>query len=168
MQGPPSSHKMMMKDITVVFVICLTAALIGSSLTELPPECNDYLVLDDSTRNVHHGNEEYYCDWANTTSPDWQGSNWYRMMPPAGVVITETSLEMYHCGTSFPGWIRGTHPTDEGEQVDVEACFSADYGNGDDCYYTQNIKITNCGEYYVYFLPESPRCATRYCAASTF
>ena len=89
-------------------------------------------------------------------------------MPPAGMVMTESSLKVLHCGTYRPGWIRGTHPTDEGEQVTAEVCFSFDNGDGDDCRYTQNIEITNCGEYYVYFLPQTPWCDMRYCAASTF
>ena len=79
--------------------------------------------------------------------------------------MTETSLEYNHCGTVAPGWIRGTHPTDEGETVTVEVCFS---WNGYDCNRSQNIEITYCGEYYVYFLPEAPWCSARYCAASTF
>ena len=159
---------MLVKEITGVLVICLTAAVIGSSVTELPPECNDYLILNDPTRNVNHGVEDY-SDNDECPSQDWQGSNnWYRMMPPAGVVITETSLEWKHCGTTAPGWIRGTHPTDEGEKVTVEVCFSYDDGDVDDCHYTQNIDITYCGEYFVYLLPETPGCAKRYCAASTF
>ena len=160
----------MFKNITGVLVICLTAAVIGSSVTELPPECNHYLILDDPTRNVNHGFEEYEDNVDNCgydTSPDWKGENWYRMMPPAGVVMTETSLERFHCGTSHPGWIRGTHPTDEGEKVTVEVCFSGDIGDGSDCLFTQNIEITHCGEYYVYLLPEVG-CGNRYCAASTF
>ena len=162
---------MMIKNITGVLVICLTAAVIGSSLTELPPECNDYFILNDSSRNINHG-WEGHCDrdddWS--ISPDWQGSNnWYRMMPPAGVVIPETSLEYEHCGTTLPGWINGSHPTDEGEQVDVEVCFSWDTGDGKcDCYWSQNIEITHCISYYVYYLPETQWCNTRYCAADTF
>lgn len=142
------------------------------TVTELPPECNDYLILDDSTRNVNHGSERY-CDVDNhicvyDTSPDWQGgNNWYRMMPPAGVVMTETSLEYNHCGTKAPGWIRGTHPTDEGEQLTVEVCFIDDTGNGNDCSWSQNFEITHCGEYYVYFLPEFLLCIARYCGADT-
>ena len=163
-------RKMMIKNITGVLVICLTAAVIGSSASELPPECNDYLILDDSTRNVNHGQEKFYCDndGGSFPSPDWHGRNWYRMKSPAGVVMTETSLEMDYCGTDHPGWIHGTHPTDEGETVTVEVCFSFYNGFGDDCYWSQNIQITNCGEYYVYFLPEAPQCGCRYCAASTF
>ena len=61
---------MMIKNITGVLVICLTAAVIGSSVTELPPECNDYLILDDSTRNVNHGEENYCDDDDYKTSPD--------------------------------------------------------------------------------------------------
>ena len=83
--------------------------------------------------------------------------------------MTEISLEYQHCGTQYPGWIRGNHPTDEGETVTVEVCFSFYHGDyGKDCQFTKNIEITNCGEYYVYLLPETPYCGARYCAASNF
>ena len=49
--------------------------------------------------------------------------------------------------------------------VEVE---SDDTGDGEyDCRFPQNIDITHCGEYYVYFLPETPSCMARYCAAFT-
>ena len=69
---------MMIKNITRVFVICLTAALIESSASKLPPECNHYTILDDRTRNVNHGYWNY-CDNVDVdavtdTSPDWQGT----------------------------------------------------------------------------------------------
>ena len=154
---------MMIKNITRVLVICLTAAVIGSSASELPPQCNAYLILADATRNVNHGfeyNGDHYNDWCDyRTSPDWQGSNnWYRMMPPAGVVIPETPIGLEHCGTGLPGWIQGSHPANEGEQVTVKVCFRPD------CPLSRNIQITNCGGYYVYLLPDVD-CGCRYCAA---
>ena len=158
---------MMIKNIILVFVICLTASVIVSCASELPPECTEYLILDDPSRNVNHG-YEMYCDsdfeWA---SPDWQhGNSWHRMMSPAGVVIPETAPGMDHCGTHLPGWITGTHPTEEGQQVEVEVCFSS--GDGDnDCLYNQRILVTNCGAYFVYFLAEVQYCWARYCAADS-
>ena len=166
---------MMVKNITGVLVICLTAAVIESSVTELPPECSDYLIMDDSSRNVHNGYEkytdednDYNCGY--DTSPDWHGRNWYRMMPPAGVVITETSLTDHHCGSLRPGWIQGSHPTNEGEQVDALVCFSADAGDGagGECEWGKPIQITHCGDFYVYYLFQVPACAARYCAADKF
>ena len=160
---------MMIKNITGVLVICVTAAVIGSSALELPPECNDYHILNDTTRNVSHGREEY-CDQYGrpSSSPDWlYGDQWYRLMPPAGVVIPQNSVGYQQCGTSYPGWIRGTHPTDVGAQVEVELCFSGDTGDSDDCLWSKNILVTHCDQYYVYFLPETPHCYLRYCGADT-
>ena len=81
--------------------------------------------------------------------------------------MAETSPEDGLCGTGMPGWIHGTHPTDEGETVTVEVCFSADTGNGNDCSWSQNIEITHCRSYFVYFLPKAPVCISRYCGADT-
>ena len=86
-------------------------------------------------------------------------------MPPAGVVIPQKPPGFgQKCGTTFPGWINGTHPTDEGSKVEVEVCFS-DYDH--ECGFTQNIEVTHCGSYFVYFLAEAPGCAIRYCGADT-
>jgi len=124
--------------------------------------CSD---SSDSIDHVeHHWSDDDDCVYP---SPDWQGGNyWYRIMPPAGVVIPESSPESNHCGTMHGGWIHsGTHPTNEGEQVTVEVCFSFDNGNGDDCRQHKNILVTNCISYYVYYLPNVPFCGARYCAA---
>ena len=86
------------------------------------------------------------------------------MMPPAGVVIPETSQDMNHCGTTAPGWIRGSHPAEEGEQVEVEVCFNV-FGNG--CDSSENILVTHWGQYFVYFLKQVPFCYLRYCTADT-
>ena len=141
--------------------------------TVLPAECSEYLIMDDASRNNNHG-DEGYCDDndGHPTSPDWQGGRkWYRMLPPAGVVMPETSLERNHCGTRFPGWIRGSHPIHAGENKQVDVCFSREYdGNGDDChiYLNNKLQITKCDNFYVYFLPETQDCNLRYCAAENF
>ena len=46
----------------VIGTIILVKALIGSTEIDFPPECEEYLILDDSTRNVKHVNGPYYCD----------------------------------------------------------------------------------------------------------
>ena len=103
-------NRMMIKNIilAVTAVIHLTAAMIDNSTLQLPPECTNYLIMNDASRSVHHGTKfRGYCDDDYPffdTSPDWQGSNkWYRMMPPAGVVIPQTPAERDHCGTEYPG-----------------------------------------------------------------
>ena len=160
----------MMTNIIGVFVMLL-AIYLADAASELPPECNDYLVLDDPTRNVNHG-YEYNGDVSGSycTSVDWQGRNqWYRVIPPAGEVIPQTSVKWSHCGTYNGGWINGNHPTDVGQHVEVEVCFSADgYEDYDDCVAHHNIGVTNCGSYFVYYLTgEGISCGVRYCSADT-
>ena len=82
------------------------------------------------------------------------------------MVIPESIVEDSHCGSFAAGWINGTHPTVEGQQVNAEVCFTQDHGNG--IYWHQDILITHCGEYFVYYLPEAPHCYSRYCAAEQF
>jgi hypothetical protein len=39
-------------------------------------------------------------------------------------------------------------------------CFESSVGN---CEYQVNITVTNCDEYFVYMLPDTPTCMLRYC-----
>jgi len=136
--------------------------------TVLPKECGDYLSMDDGSRNIKKPGFQWYCDDDNDKkrSPDWQGGNhWYRMLPPAGVVIPETKLPEDHCGTRAVGWIRGSHPKQVGASKNVTVCFT---WSGRDCWRSNNIQITKCDNFFVYLLPEVRVCHSRYCAADTF
>ena len=136
--------------------------------------CNDitYLTLDDHTRSRNYGSDnpghEDVCDQTDCflrpcfgTSIDWHGSNWYRVISPAGSRITDTYVERHHCNTSYGGWINGTHPTVLDEIVDRTVCFSSSY---EDCHRPKEIQIRNCGEYYLYYLQETSMCDHRYCS----
>ena len=78
--------------ITVVsiFITSLVTSAVASS-SSIPPECNDYLMLNDSTRSQLHGYERYSDYLDEYASPDWEGEAWYRIIPPAGLVIPEIS-----------------------------------------------------------------------------
>ena len=107
----------------------------------------------------------FYCDKEgyDYTSSRWEGEGFYRFMEPSGTMMPESSPETYHCGTGNPGWLNGHHSEEIGLEVEKEVCFasgSSSCGNG-----RVNIKVTNCGTYYVYYLVETPFCYLRYCAA---
>ena len=141
-------------------------------------ECRNYATLNDTTRSISYGNGtepgsqtdgKRRCDnrgYNHPTidvSPDWKGTGWwYRFTLPAGTRIPESSPGDNHCGTSATGWLSGTHPTSTGESLDVKFCFHS--SNGDDCKFYQPGKITNCGEFFVYYLKDTSYCALRYCA----
>ena len=144
-----------------------------TTLTEpVPVQCNEYLILDDYTRNMRCGEPDHYpwtyCDLNDlyNTSPDWKnGDNWYRMLPPAGTMIPEQPSRPFYCGTAWSGWMQDSHPQEAGQTKDGRVCFSGNYGNGDDCHWSVQVKVTNCQNFYVYFLPEaSDSYYARYCA----
>ena len=87
------------------------------------------------------------------------------MMQPAGTQIPEATPGYEHCGTGAAGWLYGQHPTNLFQtSSNVGVCFDFDSGSYDDCYLETNINITNCGQFYVYQLPDTPACNLRYCS----
>ena len=132
--------------------------------------------MSDETRSVSYGSttvqgNKYYCDnkkisdkYSGTlNSPEWVGPAWYRFSMPAGTRIPESSPGNYHCGTGATGWLSGVHPTTPGASVNAKYCFTWD---GNDCYESNQGKVTNCGSYFVYYLENTPECADRYCATN--
>ena len=133
--------------------------------------------MTDDTRSVLYGDgtpkgsrvqvSKFYCDTTDTSkynsntlkSPGWVGPAWYRM--PAGTPrIPESSPGLWHCGTGTTGWLSGVHPTTPGASSDVKYCFP---WGVNDC--SSSIgKVTNCGNFFVYYLENAPYCDARYCA----
>jgi len=94
------------------------------------------------------------------TSPGWVGESWYRM--PEGTRIAGESPGSHQCGTSVPGYLKGTHPTTPGESLDnAKFCFGSKNNN---CVWSTIGSITHCaGAFMVYKLKDAPTCAARYC-----
>ena len=122
-------------------------------------------MLNDASRSVSNEKAKYYCDKSDRSnvSPGWVGSAWYRFTMPAGTRIPESSPGQYHCGTSLTGWLSGVHPTTPGASVNVKYCFAT---SNNDCYWSNQGKVTNCGSYFVYYLENTPACRARYCATN--
>jgi len=103
----------------------------------------------------------------DNTAPDWamggvwgDQPSWYRVVPPAGnKLLTEPPGEK-RCGTMASGWLEGEHPEEEGETLEAVAHF--DFDNNPK-YKSVPARITNCGDYFVYFLEEAPAWDFGYC-----
>ena len=67
---------------------------------------------------------------------------------------------LYKCNTNAPGWLKGEHPSVADGQVTRKACFH--WSNC--CSLSTNIKVRNCGSYYVYYLKSTGSCWYRYCS----
>nr|XP_022310403.1 uncharacterized protein LOC111115834 isoform X2 [Crassostrea virginica] len=82
---------------------------------------------------------------------------WYR----AGLhQIPTTDPWLATCGTLFPYWMDDTAPSNEGETKSVKVC---QVGFSGPCERTHNIRMTNCGKYYVYELIPLDICNAAYC-----
>ena len=78
--------------------------------------------------------------------------------------MSETPTIKNKCGTQATGWLDGSHPKLTGQTKDAKFCFT---WNGNNCNWSALGKVTNCGKFFVYKLPEAPVSGyLRYCAES--
>jgi len=108
--------------------------------------CNNYTVLSEADRAQGH-----IVTNASNYRSDRYGlvPGWYRFQGAAGDRIADKCVPMDHCGTRYPGWLSGAHPTIAEGVVIRTVCFSA-YKC---CHWYRNIRVKNCGAYFVYALP---------------
>ena len=97
-------------------------------------------------------------------SPGWQGAAWYRMAEPTGTTIPEEPIDIWHCNSEQPGWLKGRHPATPGEIINGKVCFSEIFYT---CYRETQIQIKHCTSYYLYYMVDTPDPWSRYCSTST-
>jgi len=122
-------------------------------------ECHNYKALDQADRAMGNTNQNNVkCDGRapdNIVVP-----RWYRMTGASGDKIPESCVPMRRCGTHAPGWLNGSHPAVLEGAVTRRVCY---HWSNNCCLWKNNIKIRNCGAYYVYQLVKPPACYLRYC-----
>jgi len=109
--------------------------------------CNNYTVLSEADRAQGHIviNARNYRDDYSDLVPGW-----YRFQGAAGDRMADKCVPRYHCGTQTPGWLSGTHPTVAEGVVIRRVCYNEYY---ECCSMFHNIRVKNCGAYFVYALP---------------
>lgn len=131
--------------------------------------CTDYKILDEKERNYQFNTPRgsWWCDEGRYTnskmSPKWHGTAWYRFLPPAGTKIAEEAPGHKRCGTWSPGWMQGSHPTNLGETVERTVCFQSQDETCDSSW-SKQIKVRNCGQFFLYNLVDVYHCVHGYCA----
>ena len=129
-------------------------------------ECNIYNKLAEEDREANYASVNYYCDRSDriyNVSQDWKGAGWYRFQHPAGILLAQSPPGANHCGTVATGWSNSTLPDKPGDSVDIKICFQ---WSGNDCYESNEGKVTNCGSYFIYYLDNVPACDNRYCGSN--
>ena len=89
--------------------------------------------------------------------------DWYRFTSYVGGKIPNLRVDEFRCGTVHPIWMKDPHLSSNQGVVDREVCVNF-FGLSEGCFTKLNIKVRNCGEYYVYYLGPTYSCSLAYCA----
>jgi len=128
--------------------------------------CNNYTILSEADRAQGHmvfNDNNYRCDRYDLVP------GWYRFQGAAGDQMADRCVPMNHCGTEQPGWLSDTHPTVAEGVVTRKVCYRGRIfeWHSTCCYYSNNIRVRNCGAFFVYELQKPPICSARYCGNSS-
>ena len=117
--------------------------------------CGNYKSLNAADRlETFTGQSPVRCDQRDIIP------GWYRFTAVAGNPQMPTSCPpVRRCGTHAPGWIKG-HPSVADGEVTRQVCY---HWANNCCQWKNNIKVKNCGAFYVYNLQKTPACSLRYC-----
>ena len=118
-------------------------------------ECKSYKTLNtrDRSMSVPRG-KVLKCDQKDFSK------GWYRFSGQAGSAMPTKCVAKHHCGTHAPGWMQGAHPTPAQGIVTRKVCY---HWSKSCCHWSNNIRVRNCGGFYVYELDKTPVCHLRYC-----
>ncbi|XP_032880858.1 uncharacterized protein LOC116975639 [Amblyraja radiata] len=144
-------------------VLLILASLIADSTASDP--CVTHTVLDQPWRNsgCHRTRcSSRWMDDGNLTE------GWYRFSSYDNVKILEHAVPFSRCSGWSPGWLSGSHPRVRDGEVTRTVCFNwvRDNPNKHNCLTHQEIKIKNCGDYFVYRLKPTPGYYSVYCTDS--
>ena len=125
--------------------------------------CSNYTVLSEGDRAQGHIviNSNYRCDRDDLVP------GWYRFQGAAGDQMADNCVTHNHCGTAASGWLHDPHPTVAEGVVTRKVCYHMkcywyDWSESC-CYWGNNIRVRNCGAFFVYELQKPPSCDLRYC-----
>ena len=126
------------------------------------------MTLRSITRSINYRHSHKYCDSYQTgyppgyfTSYYWSGSGWYRFVGRAGTRMPTSQTPTGRCLTQATAWMKSSHPRSKGQTKNVWFCFTSKTYS---CWRHAYGKVTNCGSFFVYYLPNAPVCHARYCA----
>ncbi len=127
----------------------------ATCVKELPPECQNPVLLSEADRAASFNDGP-----GGVQKCDKTGDKWHRFTGAAGTKMPTSPPSVWSCGTDAPGWMKGEYPGVDDGIVDLSVCF-AWIGNA--CEWSADIQLRNCGDFYVFRLPDPPETCLRYC-----
>ena len=120
---------------------------------------NNYETINNVRRSTAYTATSDLCDRHFI-----QDGSWYRFKSVAGDKMPEFNPGINHCGTFIPIWMKGKHPSNRGEKVNRIACAAVPWKFPAGCGQRFDIKVLNCGSFFLYQLKEPQHCTYAYCA----
>ena len=125
--------------------------------------CKNYTVLSEADRakgQIVIDDSNYRCDRDDLVP------GWYRFQGAAGDQMADKCVPTNHCGSRDAGWLNALHPTVAEGVVTRRVCYGSRnvwWGRLNICCsYSSNIRVRNCGAFFVYELQKPSGC-NRYC-----
>lgn len=147
--------------------VCNSSQPITSYMTAmpnvtLPHVCHphNHGVLSELWRKASEPSDLQNLREDNTQAGGQFKSGWYRFSDTIGGKMPECCPPINRCGTLATGWLNGEHPSTVGEKVKRQVCFHFSKCC-DEPHVT--VKVVNCGNYFVYHLPDSQWYPGGYC-----
>jgi hypothetical protein len=141
---------------TSAATICSTTAITRAvTSNSLPPQCSNYTLNTDGTRNAAYTTLGGVCDNTFGVTPMW-----VRFSGAPGTMLANCAVVYTNCDTNSAGWYSGVYTSTAGDTTNGTVCYA---WLADPCLYSSSISVTNCNGYYVFALTNVPRCSLRYC-----
>ncbi|RMX47718.1 hypothetical protein pdam_00012356 [Pocillopora damicornis] len=134
----------------------------GSNITlygwaiSTPAECTSYTTLSESSR--------YWINTGGSECDNHLTHTWYRFSGAAGIMMATRCIPRNRCNSQMSGWISGSNPSVADGKVTRTACMHS--SSGCCTHYYSSVEIRNCSGFYVYNLPPTSTCNSRYCGVN--
>ena len=138
----------------------------GNKGDNLPSQClpGNHRVLSETWRQTseHVSKTMWHCDKTGSSGNQHGFTpGWHSFSPTIGGAMPEQCTSQYYCGTNASGWLKGSHPNVIGQKISRTVCFRSE---SNCCRWQTSVEVINCGQYYIYNLPNTPGCTFAYCA----
>ena len=114
------------------------------------------MTIDDPTRYLGY---KYSGNFGGYKCDRDLAEGWYKFLNCRMYTSMSYSGSYGYCNTVYRGILQGGHPSVGDGVVSRQVCFY--YTSS--CSHYVNIKVRNCGSFYVYKLKPTPNCSSRYC-----
>ena len=139
-------------------VLFISIVINGRIFNFLADPCHNYRNLSEADRkSTYNTPDQGKCDGESSSIISGE---WYRFVGDAGTKMPTQCVPGNKCGAVYSGWLKGGHPTLADGEVLSKVCFTR---SGDCCKKSINIKVKDCGSYFIYKLLKLPACPLRYC-----